>query len=259
MKVAQTFEKHLQQVCFLPEEIDQQGVSQLLDKFEQLGNTMLNTAPLYFLIDYTKSQYLLMTNSTLEITNRDPREFLEGGIPMLKSIYQPDDFRIYNEKIFPVNLRFLQSQPQAIHHEFIFSYNFRIKHKNGNMVPILQRGCYLTSPVTGLPIYSLGMVTDISPLKKDRIIYQTIERRTENGRQLLEENYYYPYEEDSQLSSQELRVLGYMAEGLSSKQIAWKLNIAENTVNNHRKNMLKKTNTKNVAELIAVACRARII
>ena len=61
------------------------------------------------------------------------------------------------------------------------------------------------------------------------------------------------------MSRRERCVLGYMAEGESSKQIAWRLKISENTVSNHRKNMLRKTNTKNVAELIAFACRRDLI
>ncbi|MBC7508933.1 MAG: response regulator transcription factor [Ferruginibacter sp.] len=50
-----------------------------------------------------------------------------------------------------------------------------------------------------------------------------------------------------------------MADGFSSKQVAAKLKISENTVSNHRQNMLRKTNTKNVAELVAFCIRSRII
>jgi len=50
-----------------------------------------------------------------------------------------------------------------------------------------------------------------------------------------------------------------MADGLSSKQIAGKLRISQNTVMNHRKNIMKKTNTKNAAELIKHAIINKII
>ncbi|QEC74380.1 helix-turn-helix transcriptional regulator [Arachidicoccus ginsenosidivorans] len=50
-----------------------------------------------------------------------------------------------------------------------------------------------------------------------------------------------------------------MADGLSSKQIAGNLHISENTIANHRKNMLRKTSTGNVAQLIAYACKSSII
>ncbi|HTM97394.1 MAG TPA: LuxR C-terminal-related transcriptional regulator, partial [Pedobacter sp.] len=134
---------------------------------------------------------------------------------------------------------------------------------NGTYVPILQRGCYITSKETGLPLYSLGMVLDISMFKRDRVMYHTIEKIENNNdildRHTIQQNYFFPYGEDKLLSNQELNILKYMAEGFSSKQIAGKLKIAENTVANHRKNMLKKTNTKNVAELVAFACKSGLI
>ena len=48
----------------------------------------------------------------------------------------------------------------------------------------------------------------------------------------------------------EREILSCIANGLSSKQIAGKLSISENTVANHRKNMLRKKGAKNSAELI---------
>ena len=253
-----TFKDHLQTVYYARENVEEREIHRLLTKFENLGAAMNYAAPLLFLIDYTRSEYLVMTNSSRLITGHDPRDFMEGGIPMLIDVYQKEDFAIYNEHVFVANTQFLKQQPQQEHHQFIFSYNFRVRHKNGSYVPILQRGSYITSKETGLPLYSLGMVIDLSLFKKDRLIYHSIEKTAEiNGcltRQILQENCFYPYGEDKLLSPQEKNILCYMVEGMSSKQIAHKLKIAENTVANHRKNMLKKTNTKNVAELVAFAC-----
>ena len=52
------------------------------------------------------------------------------------------------------------------------------------------------------------------------------------------------------LTQREKEILYCIAEGLSSKQIATKLQISENTVANHRKNMLWKTGAKNSAEMV---------
>jgi DNA-binding CsgD family transcriptional regulator len=258
-----TFKSHLQNVYYVNDVIDEMEMMQLLSKFEQLGSAMNYTTPILFSIDYTKSQYVVMTNSTRMVIGQDPREFLEGGMPYLIDIFQKDDFKVYNENVFVENNKFLKNQPQADHHKFIFSYNFRVRHKTGKYVSILQRGCYVTSKETGLPLYSLGMVVDITHFKKDRLIYHTIEKTEEaNGnisKSLIESNCFFPYEEDKMLSKHERGILGYMAEGYSSKQIAGKLKISENTIANHRKNMLKKTGTKNVAELIAFACRSGLV
>ncbi|MFT3908959.1 MAG: LuxR C-terminal-related transcriptional regulator [Ferruginibacter sp.] len=53
------------------------------------------------------------------------------------------------------------------------------------------------------------------------------------------------------LSPREIEVLHFLAIGYSSKQIAAALNIAIKTIDNHRQNLLKKTNTKSSGELVA--------
>jgi DNA-binding CsgD family transcriptional regulator len=52
------------------------------------------------------------------------------------------------------------------------------------------------------------------------------------------------------LTPREQEILACIAEGLSSKQIASKLFISENTVANHRKNMLLKTGSQSSAQLV---------
>jgi DNA-binding NarL/FixJ family response regulator len=52
------------------------------------------------------------------------------------------------------------------------------------------------------------------------------------------------------LSKREIEILEGMYEGLSSKEIADKYCISNNTVNNHRKNILFKTKTANIVELM---------
>lgn len=55
------------------------------------------------------------------------------------------------------------------------------------------------------------------------------------------------------LTSREKEILSFIAEGLSSKQIAARLFISENTVNNHRKNMLAKTGARSSAEMVSIS------
>lgn len=64
--------------------------------------------------------------------------------------------------------------------------------------------------------------------------------------------------EDYDLSDREQEVLVLVAQGLSSKEIAAKLNIAVNTVNTHRKSITKKTGIKSVAGLAVYAMLKKI-
>ena len=61
------------------------------------------------------------------------------------------------------------------------------------------------------------------------------------------------------LTVREREVLRFLVEGLSSREIAEKLYISINTVQYHRKQLLHKTDSRNVAELIGKAYRFRLI
>lgn len=60
---------------------------------------------------------------------------------------------------------------------------------------------------------------------------------------------------DQSLTTREEEVLKLMAKGLTSSQIAATLQIAENTVETHRKNIFQKFEVKNIAELIKKASK----
>lgn len=61
------------------------------------------------------------------------------------------------------------------------------------------------------------------------------------------------------LTVREREVLKFLVEGLSSREIAEKLYISINTVQYHRKQLLHKTDSRNVAELIGKAYRFKLI
>ncbi|MBS1683843.1 MAG: hypothetical protein JSS76_03765 [Bacteroidetes bacterium] len=52
------------------------------------------------------------------------------------------------------------------------------------------------------------------------------------------------------LTQREKEILSLVARGYSSKQIAHQLKISDNTVSNHRKNMLARNAAKSSAELV---------
>lgn len=61
------------------------------------------------------------------------------------------------------------------------------------------------------------------------------------------------------LTLRELEVLKFLSEGLNSREIAQKMYISINTVQYHRKQLLHKTDSCNVAELIGKAFRHKLI
>jgi DNA-binding CsgD family transcriptional regulator len=107
----------------------------------------------------------------------------------------------------------------------------------------------------------LHLVTDISHIKQDSQVRLTILDCSEQENQLFFSNVPQPDATSLQtitvcrLGSRELEVLRLMAQGLGSKQIAEQLQIAKNTVDNHRQNLLKKTGATSSAEVVAYALK----
>jgi DNA-binding CsgD family transcriptional regulator len=256
-----TYMGHLQSTWYANDVTDWQEIQNVMGKFKQFSGLAPYFLPMFFVIDYTRKSYLVFTDNIKSILGYDAREMLDGGLDFMMQIAHKDYFKAINESVFPLNVQFLKRTPQSEHQEYIFSFNNQYRDTGGKWIELLQRSAFITSKDSGLPLYCLGMVIDISIFKRERMIIQSIEKAngTHIGASVVETNYFYPYEEDSLLTRQERNIVQYMAEGLSSKMIAAKLHIAENTVANHRKNTMRKTNTKNVAQLIAFVIRNRII
>jgi len=256
-----TFMGNLRQAWYACEVADVQDIHILLKQLKGIGNFNTQSLPLLYLIDYSAQQYLLMTNEIKQIAGYHPTEFLESNLAKLIEVYHKDDFKIFNEQIFTRNIEFLTQTPKEEHANHIFSYNFRVKHQDKRVISVLQRGTFITSLETGRPIYSLGMIVDISDYKTDTCMVHTIERVCEKSgyRQVVDINRHYPNFEDTLLTRKEKLVLQHLSEGQSSKQIADKLFVSERTIINHKQNMLRKTNTKNATELVVFGIRNRII
>lgn len=60
-------------------------------------------------------------------------------------------------------------------------------------------------------------------------------------------------------SKREIELLKLINEGLSSKEIATKLSISVNTVNNHRSNMMHRNEVRNMIEVLRIAREHKVI
>lgn len=258
-----TYMGHLQNAWYDSELVEQREINTLLNQFRHFGNVIHHSLPLFYAIDYTARQYLVLTDAMQTLAGYHPRDFMENKLQKLLEVYHKDDFKIYNKEVFARNVAFLKKTPQHLHSEHLFSYNFRFRRSDNQYAHVLQRNTYITSKQTGLPLYSLGVIIDINDVKTDTVIVHTIERTSAGAgfttKNLVEKNYFYPNEDEATFTRRETDVLKYLAEGLNSKQIAGKLHLSTHTVIAHKQNMLHKANAKNTTELVVAAARNRVI
>ena len=63
----------------------------------------------------------------------------------------------------------------------------------------------------------------------------------------------------NRITKRELQILDLLSRGMSSNEIAAELFISHHTVDFHRRQLLKKTDSKNIADLIGNAYRLGIL
>jgi DNA-binding CsgD family transcriptional regulator len=229
----------------------------IVDRFQ--GKLSINSrfAPVTYLIDYSTKKYLYVAESCFDLFGYTARQWMEEGLEGYLSKWHPADFRIWNEHIFPANLKFLSSLPLEKYEHVIFSSNYRVRNPVGEYITVVQRSSYIPGNTPGKPLAAIGVAFDISHFKNNTTIVHTIEEvKDADDRSYNELLYKRVYDTDVMnplLTSRELHILQLMAEGLSSKQIAYDLGVSIHTIHNHRKNMLQKTGAESSVQLINIA------
>ncbi len=178
-------------------------------------------------------------------------EFLTKGPHFTLSLLHPEDRIEIIHQVHPKQIQFLLSLPAGEYKNYKFTYNSRFRRADGNYVPLYKQEVVLQTDQVGFPTLMMGIASDISNQKSDSIITLSA-HKSKSDNSPIQTIKLYSSQEDI-LSDREKEVLQQVINGKTTKQIAEVLCISPYTVKNHRKHMLEKTNTKNVADLVRFA------
>lgn len=218
--------------------------------FKDLANAMPCAI---YLLDYTTQQYIFVSESSKHITGYTSQEHMQmGQFEFYTRCMHKDDAKTYTSKVF---IQFIESAREISNDELKncrFSLNYRLTRKDGVVIKILQQSVVLETNDLGYPLISLGIITDITAHKSDdKMVLSVSSYNPITGFKTLSSNSF-SSSEDS-LTLREKEIIQHISYGHSSAKIAELLHISILTINAHRRNINRKTNCKNVAELINFA------
>ncbi len=222
---------------------------------------------IWLISDFQKSQILFCSPSIEKITGWTEDEFRFGAWALSFILTHPmDRLKLLDllEKEF-----LLRHQHKIIYDHVPITATFRMRKRDNSWIWIYDRISVLERDENGMIKLMIGSLSEFNPiesdkrespldlLEKDIIIKDgktyinldtilSIQKNKSDSIKSLKEvavnNFH--------LSNRELEILSHIVDGLSSKEISDKIHITKNTVNMHRKQIMKKMNARNLAEMV---------
>jgi len=224
---------------------------EFLDDFNKKTGFADNWSLMTFVIDATTLSYPFINKTASEITGHPIEALREGGIEFVSSKFRiPDRFV---REIMSVQIGFLQDSKDIELENIRITQCYPIVDQNDEIRYITQQHGITHRTEDGFPLGFQGIGWGIKHIPKEIKIYQQIELFETDTKKWNTARYieFYPEIDDNKLlSRREVEILKNISAGLNSTQIADKLHISLHTVNTHRKNMIRRTNSQNTADLL---------
>lgn len=146
-----------------------------------------------------------------------------------------------------------------------YEMEHRLRHKQGHWVWVLERGKVISRSSTGDPLRMTGTLEDVSARKRlegesSNLLLQ-IERLMKEAVRPQKSSYAAnssPRKSDC-LTKRQVEVLRLVASGRTSSQIAEQLHIATETVEGHRRDLMRKLDLHSVAALTRLALQEGLL
>lgn len=187
------------------------------------------------------------TNSTItRLLGYTPEEFT---LELFLENIHPDDVQNYLNFEATIT-EFWKNLPTDKVMKYKTRYDFRMRCKNNEYKRLLQQVIPIQSDEDGAVLRTFVVFTDISHLKQNnKMVLSLIGLEGEPSYIDIEPiRSLTPYKDI--LTRREREIFQLLARNYTSADIAGMLSISISTVSTHRKNILKKTNTRSILQLI---------
>jgi DNA-binding CsgD family transcriptional regulator len=203
----------------------------------------------HYVFNLKESRFDMMSDEVTDILGYSP---VELNVPFFLSKIHPDDQPYFLNFEYKVTEFFSALKP-AQRLNYKVSYDYRVRKKDGTYIRILQQVLPIQLDDEDRVLRTLGIHTDISSLKSSGVpVLSFIGLHGEPSYMNVNVKKVFSPSPFS-LTLREREVLALLVQGKNSEEIGKELFISMHTVATHRKNIRKKTGTKNTITLIKKA------
>jgi len=192
----------------------------------------------YFLFNCVDNELEYVSECVLDVLGYKREEF---NMQKLFEIIHPDDLKYCNQSEFKT----MQLCTHIFYNELFrykISYSFRVKSATGIYITIKQQ-------------YKIVEIDQFGRIFKSFVQHQMVhdyEIRPDDDYEIFDEIKKRPvdFEKKYKLTKREIEILELINLGFQTKEISEKLCLSEHTVKTHRKNILSKTESSTILEVI---------
>ena len=228
------------------QKLDDLEVQKKLLNFFQVGDYY------YYVYNLHTGVFDFMSPEIKHVLGHDPNQI---NVSLLVNNIHPEDVPWFLNFENKVTEFFSALSPDQVL-KYKVRYDYRMRKTTGEYIRILQQVITLHYDLASHSLLrTFGVHTDITHLKKEgKPVLSFIGLEGEPSYIDVDVKKIFSPSE-SVLSEREKQVLRLLIEGNSSRRIAEHLRISPETVNKHRSNMLRKTNSTSAAELVGMAVK----
>lgn len=246
----------LNNIQFLKEIKRIDGYQKYMDAsfYDNALSTVLNQ--IVYAIDFRTMSFIHLSKNVKEVFGLEYDYVSENGPMSIYKYISAEDNELLDKHVMrnitQCALREKDHEPENLR----FAYNFRMTTDSGEVRCILNRLTILIYGEHGIPLVSVGTMTDITHLHKTPELFCEGSRINKDGSVSIILHKVFPIDNgsnDFNLSKKELEVLKMVVQGFISKEIAAKTNRSIQTIHTHRKNILRKMNCHNITEAVIIA------
>lgn len=220
-----------------------------------IGEFLPDSASFFFVVEPVTNKYHFVGQQQESVSGYTNEEVISGGLEFFFKSLHPDEVDILLDKIYPQIASTLDKVLRKTDvKKTVTQFNYRFKSKNGNYLNLMEQLYVLETDQDGKPALFLGNVitlenTAVMPLRLSIKIMDS----DDSLKTVLSNTYSAQKPVFKNLTAREMDIVGQLALGKTSKDIAKELFISKHTVDTHRRKVLKKLNCKSVVELTRLA------
>ena len=205
--------------------------------------TLRDRRQFFYIGDLIHIRMIFTSQGSKDLIGLDPETMEPGNLYIATHPMDLHRMNLARLRLFRSGTELLEQKMGTL----FYSIPFYLKGTDGNPLHMLFQGYLFYSQVPHETVYVLFVHTDISHLKIPKHVYHhyigndaSVFRYPDEA--LMQTGYIF--------SEREFEILQLLAKGMDSDKIAEKLFLSVNTVNTHRRNLLKKTNKSTTHELV---------